>query len=634
MPLTRRLSSSMRARVCAFLPPLVILVLLTSAAWPMLASGERTSLNTDFYQFALRHELLRKSILEYHTVPLRSHWVGGGYPTIADPEDPTFDPLAIISVLFGAVRGLKWIEYIAMLAAGLGTYAFTRVVLRYSCWGSLLSGIVYGASLFIPARVHSGNLNEVWVGFLPVSLLLLGLACRGSRTALVALPCLFAAMLSDGKLACLMAMFYVGVVCATAFVAGTPELFDLGGAPPSWAARRRPLKLLLVMSAMTALIASAKIFPTLELINSLGGFRHAVGAHPGSYIPERIDSYSFGVLWRELVGVRGYVGRVSVGLIPLVLSALAAIRWRATLPWSVGLLVCTWLAMAYHAPVDLLKGMWHLPIFESIYRPDKYFGFQIVFSIAVLSGQGLDLIRRVPWLWIRRLMSGLLVVASAAFFYPKIHDVLSTTYEFEAPEAELPTGEQVFFQVAGRGLPDGVVILRDEGYNNVRKNIGTIDWYTGVPLPAHAAPKYFVTPENGYVSNPDYRGEAYIVEPASGRLAGSPAFAPNQIYLSVFMDHPGTVVINQNFNRDWYSNTGPIVNWNGLLAVSLPQGVHEIRLRYRPRMVLIGVGVSLVSLLMLLVCAWVSRTGLARHWASNGAGPLRGIGLVVVFLLE
>jgi hypothetical protein len=196
-----------------FLAFVIIFVIITISSISPLASGKKLNYNDDFLQYAGRYEAVRNALLEYHAFPTRSHWLGGGYPTLGDPEDPTLNPLIIFPILLGTVVGLKVITYIAILTGGLGAYALARYFMGYTRWGSLFVGLAYGLSLFIPVRVYDGNYNEVYPCFLPICMMLIGFACRGRKTAFLILPFIFYIMLSDGKLCALMAILYMGVFC-------------------------------------------------------------------------------------------------------------------------------------------------------------------------------------------------------------------------------------------------------------------------------------------------------------------------------------------------------------------------------------------------------------------------------------
>ncbi|HPX31346.1 MAG TPA: hypothetical protein PKW92_09710, partial [Smithella sp.] len=108
---------------------------------------------------------------------------------------------------------LKIITFMALLVGGLSSYLLARHILGYTKWGSLFCGLVFGLSLFVPLRVYDGNTNEVYVAFLPLCMLLIGLACRGRKTAVFILAFVFYTMLSDGKLIALMIFLYLGILC-------------------------------------------------------------------------------------------------------------------------------------------------------------------------------------------------------------------------------------------------------------------------------------------------------------------------------------------------------------------------------------------------------------------------------------
>jgi len=99
---------------------------------PTLASGQRLNPDEDFFLYACRHAAIRKSVIEHHTFPLRSHWFGGGFPTLGEPEDPALSPLVLLSLFFGSAVGIKLIGFLAALTSGLATYALARHILEYT----------------------------------------------------------------------------------------------------------------------------------------------------------------------------------------------------------------------------------------------------------------------------------------------------------------------------------------------------------------------------------------------------------------------------------------------------------------------------------------------------------------------
>ena len=495
----------------------VISIVITLSSIPPLASGGKLNLNPDFFQYASRHEAVRKSLVEYHTFPLRSHWFGGGFPTLGDPEDPSLNPLVILSILFGAVMGLKLIVYLALLVGGLGTYAFARYILGYTQWGALFAGLIFGTSLFVPLRVHNGNPNEVYAAFLPLCMLLIGLACRGRKIALLILPLVLYTMLSDGKLTFFTGIFYVGVLCLldllpifSTFVPQNPlRKIDL-----------RPLKFFLIALGVTFLIGMVRILPALEHINAKGGLGHMdLFFYPETY---SVSGYKFKQLWQEPLGWGGWQGYVRVGWLPVVLFGIATFAfWKRSLPWGIALVLFGWLLLADNAPIDLFKPLWHLPIFNAVRQPSKYFSFQIAFTLAVASGQSFWLLTRLRPRWLEPPAAITLIVVGVWFLYPRIAQIQRDTYNFEMP-AEFLVPEEEFSNVQGRDLPRSRSHpFRAVTYLNLIRNVGTIDWYTGVPIAEDAIPKYFVDADNTYLPNPRYRGEVFFLEFGDAAELGS-----------------------------------------------------------------------------------------------------------------
>jgi hypothetical protein len=302
------------------------------------------------------------------------------------------------------------------------------------------------------------------------------------------------------------------------------------------------------------------------------------------------------------------------------------------------LLLFVWLALAHHAPVDLLELLWNLPVFDTIYRPDKYFSFQIAFTLAVVSGRSFSLLAKLRSRWMEWLIAIILIVFSVGFLYPKARSIHRRTFTTEVPVAELwPERERGFFQVQGMSLlRQRRTPLRSLAYLNVGQNIGTIDWYTAIPIRENAVPKYFVGRENEYIPNTAYRGEAFFDEPAgAGSLTATPVFRPNSIAVSVEVKAPALLVINQNFHRDWHTDHGAVVGRGGRLAVRLHEtGTYVVHLRYHPRSFYVGLAITMSSFLGIVWVCWTYTTGRLNRWSHCGPLVLRHSSRAILLLIK
>jgi hypothetical protein len=606
----------------------IIFIVITVSSIPPLASGNKLNFNDDFFQYASRYEAIRKSLFEYHTFPFRSHWFGGGYPTLGDPEDPTLNPLMILTVFLGTVKGLKAIAYILLLTGGLSAYALARYVLGYTRWGSLYAGLIFGASIFIPSRIADGNYNEGYAAFIPLCMLLIGLACRRKKVALFILPFVFYIMLSDGKLNALMAIFYMGIFCLLDVVPVFSTFTD-----DAKKVDIRPVKILILVLVMTFLIGMVRFLPAFELISARGGLKNMdLAFRPKTYEPGGVFAYTFQQLWQEAVGRSEHHNLVTTGWVPVALFAISLIFWRKTLPWGINLLLFVWLILAYNAPVDLLKFLWNLPIFSTIYRPYKYFSFQIGLTIAIASGQPFWLLRKLPYRWLEDICAVILIIAALWFLYPRMAKAQRDTYDFDLP-AEFLVQEKEFYNIQGKDLDrNRKESPRSVTYYNLLRNIGTIDWYTGIPVDENAIPRYFVDIENNYIPNPEYRGEVFFLE--ADNIA-EVEFQPNSIIVRVHIETPDILVVNQNYHRDWHTDRGELYDRDGLLAIRLHEaGSYTILMRYTPRSFYTGLAVSVLSLAVLAFICWAYGTGRLLNWSHRASPIPRFISKAILWLMD
>ncbi len=608
---------------------IIVLIILVSIA--PLSSGSKLNFNDDFFQYAGRHESVRKSIFEYNTFPLRAFWFGGGYPTIGDPEDPTFNPFIIITLIFGSVMGLKLIPFVAILVGGISAYVFAKYILNYTRWGALFTGIMFGLNLFVPLRIQDGNPNEVYSAFLPLCMLLIGLACRGKKLGLLLLPFLFYTMISDGKYTALMAFLYIGIICLFDVLPLFHTLSSKNNLPKS---DIRPLKFFIICMIVTFFVGMLRFLPAFELLNMKGGLsRIDLFFMPKTYTPEGVPAYTYQQLWQELIGWKGSIGLVTTGWLPVLLALVSFYIFRKeSFPFGVNLFLFGWLLLAHNAPVDLLKMLWNLPIFNALYRPYKYFSYQVAYTFIFVSGQFFWLLRKIPLRWIEHILAIILIIVGTWFLYPKISKVQKETYTFDLPK-DIITQESEFYNIQGKDI----VRNRKEPLNSLTyigllRNIGTIDWHTGIPIEENAIPKYFVDDKGNYLPNPAYRGEAFFLK-ESNKIKVN--FRPNSIFIEVNLQTPDTAIINQNYHKSWHTDHGQIFNMNGLLAIQLNEtGSYQITLYYIPLSFYAGLAISILSLSFLGFLIWSYKTGRLTNWSNNAPFFIKQVCLDIIWLIK
>jgi hypothetical protein len=297
------------------------------------------------------------------------------------------------------------------------------------------------------------------------------------------------------------------------------------------------------------------------------------------------------------------------GALALALAGAALSRRRPEVQ-RLGLLFVLYAAICagWHVPPDFhFMLVWGLPWLGEFGQPLKYYNFYLLVALVLLAGVGVSRIRdAVPAGLARQVVTAGLM---AALVMPFVQNRAMLGELFALPQPA-PAVETEYRQQAMIADPswlalDGAEIrrrawhlrlrefrrpLNATEYHNVRRNTGTVDWYGTVVMAEHALPHTYVTPDGQTFPNLDYRGEAWVAD-GIGRVR-SVRVTPNHIDLDVDLRTDALVVINQNHLSGFSTDVGEVRNHQGLLAVWLGRGQHQLRVTYRPAHLLAGLGVS------------------------------------------
>jgi hypothetical protein len=287
-----------------------------------------------------------------------------------------------------------------------------------------------------------------------------------------------------------------------------------------------------------------------------------------------------------------YVGFAGIGLAAFAL--LGRVR-RTVAPLGLAALSVA-LATGHSrpsAPFALLRA---LPLFSALRYPERFLFFACLF-VLVAAAVGLDrlvlLARKRAWLGALFVVPIALATLATASQCQVIADATSAM-PFAPPPSEL---HGAFHQARGNRWMASY-------YGPL--NLGSLSCWEAFPV----------------AQSPELRGdlpkEEYLADASAGTV-DRVSWSPNRIELRAQLQRPAVVRINQNWHPGWHSSAGSVVSENGLLAVALPAGEHAFSLRFRPRSVLGGLLVSLVSLVALLIFARSTRS--AGHGAPR---PRRG----------
>jgi hypothetical protein len=539
------------------------------------------------------------TILDHGQFPAWNPWKRGGQVAFAQPESMLCSPVTLLALFVGANAAFKLLLVPLFVGAALGCYALAGDLGIVGVARLVPGAVLVGASIF-PLYVCGGLPNWLFGMAILPWLVLANRRAPSSRRWLVAGAALYAGLL------------YCGNVHHFVFF---PLLLLLQSG--SRAIRRRSWRPLLATGALGIVGVALSLFrlvPLLEVYSEFPRHVEAVGRFlPISWIgrslleaPRDLD-HAYGVALADgsllyWVDCSAYVG-VVVLLLAFVGTAGA---WRKAWPAALLGVVFLWLSLGSSVTPSLWDALRRLPVYRSMQAPERFVGY-VVFSLSLLGGLGVQVVQ--SWSAQRlgpraatavgvgalvAVLASLLWVdaplTSHAFALPPPSAAPSTLLHRSGPRP--PFEQHRFPQIAQQwGGPL---------YEPVLVNHGNVEGQSDVPtrLAARA------------VGELGYRGEAYLESGASPVTA---EFTPNVIHVRTRTEQPDWLVVNQTFFPEWRARgtvTGDCVPRDGLIALQLPAGEHDLELYFAPTTIPVGGLLALVALLSLVV-GWGARRGVA-----------------------
>ena len=231
-------------------PPLLVLAAVVAFGLPMfavpdgIASGDLFRDN-DWLNCRAFDLMTRQALLQHGQLPLRSHLVGGGFPTIAHPSDGSWAPTLLAVLAAGDVLGVKLNVLAALLLGCWGTFGLARRFLGLGPRAATFAALLLAFSGWLPSMLLVGFYNQLFYLALPgVLLLLLTSPRRPHRLLLSGLLLFF--VLQQGGVGFPCMVFFCAVCCW--LVAA-----DDSAQGPVWQRLGPPLLLLLLLLGCLAL---------------------------------------------------------------------------------------------------------------------------------------------------------------------------------------------------------------------------------------------------------------------------------------------------------------------------------------------------------------------------------------------
>jgi hypothetical protein len=583
------------------------------------------------------------SLIYHGRIPCWAFHFGGGYPFIQHPENISLSPLFYLLVLpFGSACGMKLMILFSYFTGILGMLLFTRKVLKYNIPASLLSSSMFIFSSFIPFQINTGNTRDQGWMWLPLLLFLTVKARDNIRFVLYSALIIVLLILSGFNL-------YIAPLFLFFFIYALLE--DISRDKPGDRSKTNAyLTVSFLMILITSfLLGAVKLIPVLKLLfNNARAFEHYSAATAGSmtvtrFLDTLLSKGPFAVGNEATAGPNGlgmscvfYFGYISL----LLFASSSVLCFKKIWKYLALFFFFMILAMGNNSPVDLFYLLWHLPLFSSIHEPARYFGLPMVFCFSIISGAVLNsslfsnrnrLLKNTVYLICLYAVINMFTANSLYHTF---------TARMRIPPPKVQWKENSFFNV--RTVPGSQTLIPRPDKNKLwersyapelgsglqyfllRQNIGLINWFGNITLEENAREKYRVTlgygnywkdlgrdtsPENGVLRNIAYRGECYFLDNTKENKIKDIKWGADRIHVNIDQSLPDMLIINQNYNKNWRTDRGNLINVNGLIGVLLENpGKCSIHLHYVPVSLFTGLSISIISLIFCILTFFFKRS--------------------------
>jgi hypothetical protein len=532
----------------------------------------------------------RITLVEYGEFPLWNPYNWSGVPMLANPESRFLAPTFLLTLAFGEVIAVK-LEVVLFL--WIGMFGAWKLALdsELETLGAIGCALLLMLNGWYAIHLAVGHLWALNIALLPWVLFFYRRGLGDLRYSLATSAALLWMFFSGGVYPLMM----------TGLLLALYSLLRVARAHGDWIAHAR---LFGFVSVQTLALSAVKLLPTAESLSKYPRTTAADGGYTLTSLANALFSRAqtlFDAWAARPLDFNGtqlheslYIGLVAFALV--VFGVTRSIRKHPE--WTVLLFVFTWIALGTHAPVSLWSGVHALPGFDNMRVPERL-GVVMLLFFSLLLGSGLDgvrdLVQRVAPDRAATAVTAALSLVVAADLFVVNAPVLADA--FPIPPLEVERADE-FVQKRSFSLygPEGVVppespfLSSGSGlYPALLSNQGSTFGYRVLPARSRAES----------VDSDKYQGEVFVQQTTG--LAKIEAWSPNRIRVSLAVDGPGFVVVNQNWDEGWKTVDGrPTRALADKLTVRVEPEDTEVELYYRPTSFVVGAAITGVAILLLV----------------------------------
>ncbi|NUN16469.1 MAG: hypothetical protein HUU55_22805 [Myxococcales bacterium] len=539
------------------------------ACLPMFESAGWLNDFRDAHILYVYEEGAVRAVLDDAALPLWNPWYCGGMYNLGTPQSRFASPTFLLSLVFGTLKAQALITFLLIIIGMEGFYRYARLRTE-SAVGPALAAPIFALQGLFATSYHNGWIHFLGFELLPLVMFGVDLAARARMVGILITALTFGFIVGFGgtyaaPIAALMCILTAGRSLVEIRRQGKPIL--------------QAITFLVCAAVFSVIVAAFRLWPVFETLAQAPRMLAGSPGHEHYRFTEMLFDHA-----EPKMGIVGKVGYMYFGIFPIVAAVFGLLSRRFVVPLIFSALF-VWAAAGNSATPSLFALLRELPVFGMLRYPERLLLPASLFLLEIV-GLGMTyLVVRAPtrrfWAWLTVVPAVLLLVGtvdSAA----NMRGVVSKM-TLEAPPLQL---SQPFRQSRGnRWLVPHYQAM----------NLGSLSCMEAYPVPMSERLRG------------DLPQEEYVDPPSSG-TATRISWTSQQITVKTSLTAPARLMVNQNWHHGWRSSVGTVVSVDGLLAVELPAGDHEVTLRFFPRSFWGG---GLVSLSGLLVLLWLSAAGVS-----------------------
>jgi hypothetical protein len=585
-----------------------MLLALSLAFCSPLLKDLYTSGSGDWDYFMALYEIPSITLFEYHQFPLWNPYSGGGISLIGNPQAGYLSPIFIFTAIFGVSAGLK-IAVWAHTFTGLWGMWLLCGHLNINGPARLAPAIIFMFSGAWSLHIAAGHI--VW---LPAALL----------------PLLFFAFLKGlqnshwiylaGFIESLM--FYEGGTYVFAFALIFIFVYAVVHALEN--KTFQPVQTFFIVNLLAAALSAPKLLPVLELLQN-----HPRPTGVGNGLPLDIFFFffidRFIGLERNLNGTGWWAFGSYLGVVVVTLYLFSFTLFRKHRALVIATLFTLLIALGNFGALSPWSILHKLPFFSGFQVPTRAL-IVLCFGVALLSGYSLAHLGRHDSSHSRLIVGLTVLVILVDLLFVTVPTLSSASKTLTTPfwkdlrneqgvdEPKLfrtppdissgllqtvPSVHQPFKQISIPFSERNRHGAWSDQYLPLLQNRGVVDAYETIPFDRHAYAN----------TDKQYQGEYYLISKGTVSLK---KWSPNKQSFHIYSETENRLVINQNFATGWRSSLGTVKSYNGLLAITVPSGSHELVVYYSPKSFQIGIYIFTITLGLIPAGAIICQRRLIR----------------------